>query len=121
MHFTFFNVESILVFNSTFVVVCSANSYPFGLPFRSKHLPIDILKFLVTSLSNMDNKFVFILVYEDGALARSYEFMRTCHNMYVIVQTIGGYASSIDAKSESLNMTLSDTEIALILNSNNMK
>ena len=50
MDFSFFNVESIRVFTSTFLAICSATSYPFGLPSRSKRPPLDILSFLVTTL-----------------------------------------------------------------------
>ena len=94
MDFAFFNVESIREFTSTFVDICSATSYPFGFPSISKHPPLDILNFLVTTLKNQDKKVTFIRVDEYGALARSLEFMRTCHNMNIIVQTTGGDASS---------------------------
>ena len=79
--------------------LCSATSYPFGLPSRSKRPPLDILKFLVTTLRNQDKKFASIRVDEDGALDRSSEFMRTCHNMNIIVQTTGGDDSSLNGKS----------------------
>ena len=54
--FSFFNVERICGFTSTFVDICSATSYPFGLPSISKRPPIDILKFLVATLRNQDKK-----------------------------------------------------------------
>ena len=50
--FSFFNVESIRGFNSTFLAICSTNSHPFGFKSRSKHPPLDILKLLVTTLMN---------------------------------------------------------------------
>ena len=74
-------------------------TYPFGLPSISKRPPLDILKFLVTTLRNQDNKVAFIRVDEDGALSRSSEFMRRFHNMNIIVQTTGGYAYSLNGKS----------------------
>ena len=116
MDFAFFNVESIRGFTSTFVAICSATSYPFGFPSRSKRPPLDILKFLVTTLRNQDKKVAFIRVDEDGALARSSEFMKTCHNMNIIVQTTGGYASSLNDKSESPNKTLANITRALLMN-----
>ena len=67
MDFAFFNVESILRFTSTFEDVCSATSYPFGFPYRSKRLPLDILKFIVATLRNQDKKVSFIIVDEDVA------------------------------------------------------
>ena len=92
MDFEFFNVESIHRFTSTFVAICSATPHPFGLPSRRKYLPLDILKFIVPTLRNKDDKFAFIRFYEYGALKRSYEFMKTCNNMNIIVQTTGGDA-----------------------------
>ena len=71
MDFAFFNVESIRGFTSTFVAICSATSYPFGLPSRNKRPPLDILKFLVTTLRNQYKKVALIRVDEDGALDRS--------------------------------------------------
>ena len=68
MDFAFFSVESICGFTSTFVDICSATSYPFGFPSRNKRPPLDILKFLVATLRNQDNKFAFIRVDEYRAL-----------------------------------------------------
>ena len=42
---------------------------------------------LVITLRNQDNKVAFIRVDEDGALARSSEFMKTFHKINNIVQT----------------------------------
>ena len=72
--------------------ICSAALYPFGFPYRSKLPHLEILKFIVTILRNQDNKVAFIRVYEDVALSISSEFMSTCHNMNVMVQTIDGDA-----------------------------
>ena len=99
MDFSFFNGEIIRVFNSTFVAICSATSYPFGFPSRIKRPPFDILKFLVTTLKNQDKNVAFIKVDEDVSLARSSEFMKTCYNMNITVQTTGVYASSLNGKS----------------------
>ena len=93
MYFAFFNVEIIRGFTSTFVAVCSATSHPFGFPYIRKRLPPDIIKFIVTSLMNQDKKVAFIPVDEDGALEISPEFMKTCHNINIIVQTTSIYAS----------------------------
>ena len=96
MDSAFFNVESIRRFNSTFVAICSDNSHPFGFPSRSKHPPLDTLKVFVTKLRNQYKKVALIRVDEDGALSISSEFMSTRHNMNIIVQTIGGDASSLN-------------------------
>ena len=118
---TFFSVERIFGFNSNVVAICYATSYPFGFPYRSKRPPLDILKFLVTALSNQDKKVAFILVDKDGALSISSELMNTYHNMNIIVQTTGGDASSLNSKSGSPNKTLANNTRSLLLNSSHKK
>ena len=115
--FTFLNVDSIRGFTLNFVAIWYATSYPFGFPSRSKSPPLDILKFPVATLKNQDKKVAFIRFNEYGALARSYEFMKTCHKMNIIFQNTGGYASSLNGKSEIPNKTLADIKIVPILNS----
>ena len=43
-----------------------------------------------------NKKVALVRVDGDGAVARSSEFMKTYHNMNIIVQTTGGYASSFN-------------------------
>ena len=121
MDFMFFNVESIRGFTSTFVAICSATSYPFGFPSRSKIPPLDILKFLFTSLRNQDKTVAFIRVDEYRALARSSEFMKTCHNMSIIFQTTGGDTSFINGKRKIPNKTLANITRDLLMNSSHKK
>ena len=121
MGFEFFNIESIPRFTSTFVAICSATSYPFSFPSRSKRSPPDILIFLVITLSNQDNKVAFILVDEYISLEISYGFNETCHNMNITVQTSGGDAYSLNGKSKSPNKTLANITRALLLNSSHKK
>ena len=113
--------SEICEFNSTFVAICSATSYPFGFPSRSKRPPLYILKCIVTTLRNQDKKVAFIRVDEDGAPARSSESMKTCHNMNIIVRTTGGDASSLNGKIKSPNKTLANIKRAIFLNSSHKK
>ena len=99
MDFSFFNVEIIRGFTSTFLAIHSATSYPVEFPFRIKLLPLDILKFMFNTLSNQDKKVALVRVKKNGALARYSESMRECHKMNSIVQTIGWCASSLNSKS----------------------
>ena len=46
---------------------------------------------------------------EDGKLERYSEFMRTCHNINIIVQKNDEYAYSHNGKSEVSNKTLANT------------
>ena len=89
--------------------------------FRSKSPPLDILKLFFATFRNKDNKVSFILVVEDGALETSSEFMKTCHNMNIIVHTTGEYSYSLNGKIESPNNTLDNITRALLLNSSYRK
>ena len=115
--FSFFNIKSIRGFTSTFVAVCYATSHPFEFPPIRKIPPLDILNCIFTALRNQDKKSAFIRVDEYGEISRSSEFMKTCHNMNIIVQTTGGYASSINVKSENPDRKLSNITRDLLLNS----
>ena len=90
---------------------------PFVFPYRSKRLPLDILIFLVTTLINKYNKVSFIKIDEYGALERSSEFMKTCHNTNIIVQSPGEDASYLIGKNKIPNKTLDNIKRALLLNS----
>ena len=116
MDFVFSIVESIHELTSTFVAICSSTSYPFVFPSRRKCPPLDILKFLVTTLSNQDKKVAFFWVDEYGELARYSEFMKTCHNMNIIVQNTGGDASSLNGKNEIPKKTLDNITRYILLN-----
>ena len=52
---------------------------------------------------------------EDVALEISYEFMRTCHNMNIIVQNTGGDESLLNGEIKTPNKKLANTTIALLL------
>ena len=103
MNFEFLNVESIRGFTSTFLAICSATSNPFGFPSKIKLPHLDIVKFLVTTLSNQDKKVALIQVDECGSLARYSEFMSICHNTNIIVKNTGGDTLSLNSKIRSLN------------------
>ena len=68
-----------------------------------------------------DKKVAFIKVDEDGTLARSSEFMRTCHNMNIIVQITVVDASSLNGKIKPPNKTLDDTTGDFLLRSSHKK
>ena len=54
---------------------------------------------------------------EYGALARSSEFMRTCYNMNIIVQTTGEYSSSLNGKRKIPDKTPDNITRSLLMNS----
>ena len=117
MDFVFFNVEIIHDFTSTFVAICSATLYPFVFLYRSKWPTLDILKFLVNTLMNQDNKFALIQVDKYAALARYFGFIKLFYNMNIIVQTTGGYTSSLSGNIYILNKTIVNIIRALMMNS----
>ena len=117
MDFSFLNAEIIRVFTLNLLAVWSSPSYPFVFPTRIKRRTFDILKLISTALSNQYNKFAFIIVDKDGALARSSGFISKCHNMNIVVQTTGGYESLLNGKSEIPNKTLANITGSLLINS----
>ena len=101
MDFSFFNVEIIRGFTTTFFTIYSNTSHPFIFPPRSKSPPLDILKCIAATLRNQDEKVALIWVNEDGALEMYSELMKKFHNMNIIVQTKVGDASSLNFKIEN--------------------
>ena len=67
-------------------------------------------------MRNQDKKVAFIRVDEYGALARSSESMKTCHNMNITVQNTTVDASYPNGKSKTPNKTLDNITRALLLN-----
>ena len=119
--FFVFGVEIIREFTLTFVDICYDTSYPFGFTYRNKNPPLEILKFLVTTLRNQDKKVALVQVDEDVALIIYSELMRTCHNMNIVVQTTGGYVYSINGKPERPHNTLAIIKKALLINSSHKR
>ena len=78
---------------------------------------IDLLNFLFATLRNQDKKVAFIQIDEDGALTRSSGFMKTFHNMNIIVQTKCGDASSLNGKMVIPNNTLYNITRAILVKS----
>ena len=121
MYFTFFNVEIICGFALSFVYIYYATLYPFIFPSIIKRLPLEILNFIVTTLRNQDKKSSFIRVDEYISLARSSEFIKTCHNINIIVENTVGDSYSLNGKIEMPNKTIYNITSALLLNSSHKK
>ena len=90
---------------------------PFWVYINNECPPLDIIKFLVTTLRNQDNKVSFVQFDEYGELSRSSEYISTCHNIIILFQTTGGDASYINGKSESYDNTLANITRYLLLKS----
>ena len=76
---------------------------------------------MVATFRNQDKKVAFIRVDEYGALERYSEFVRTCHNINIIVQTIGGDESSLNCNRKITNKTLYNIIRVLLTNSSHKK
>ena len=64
MDFSFFNVEIINLFTSTFVEMCLSTSQPFEFPSIGKNPTLETMEFIVTKLINNDKKVLLITVYD---------------------------------------------------------
>ena len=97
--------------------ICYATSYPLEFPIRIKCPLLENLNFIVTKLKNQDKKVASMRFDEDGELAISSEFIKTCQNINNIVQTTGGDKSSLSGKSEIPNITHAFIKTDLLLKS----
>ena len=84
MYFAFFNVEIIRGFTSIFLAIWSATSYPFGFPSRSKHSPLDILKFPVTTFRNQDKKVSFMTCSSPRCPIRSHSLVFSENSLLIV-------------------------------------
>jgi hypothetical protein len=103
MDFNIYNITSIRGFVATFDAVCCSTSYNFSFPTRSKAPPLEIVRWLISTIRNMGFQVVFIRVDEDRALARSAEFCSLIVDLNCVLETTGGYNSENNGKVESQN------------------
>ena len=106
--FSFFTMKSIRGFTCGLDVACAATSYPFAFPTKSKVPPIDILRWLMSSLRSLGHVINFIRVDEGGELANSSVFAEFVFKNNCILQTTGGGNSTNNGIVERGNRTKAD-------------
>ena len=103
MDFAFMPQTSIRGFTSFLSVKDAATNYTWIFLSRNKRPPLDVLTFFISILKKEQRIIRYVRVDEDGALANSTEFCKLLILHHITLQTTGGYASSLNGKSESLN------------------
>ena len=88
---------------------------------RRKILPLAILKFLVTKLSNQDNKVSFIGVDKYEELPKSSACMWPCNRVNITIERKAGYVSSLNGRIKRPNITLANTKRSIMMKSSNKK
>jgi len=119
MDFAFMPVTSIRGFTSFLSIKDAATNYTWIFLSRNKRPPLDILSFFISILKKEKKIIRYVRVDEDKALANSTAFCKLLLTHNIILQTTGGYASSLNGKSESLNKVAKHT-VSTILSSANM-
>ena len=105
--FTFFNETSIRGFTSALVIVEATERMVFFFPCRHKNPPIDLVLFFFSWLRRHGVPVADIRSDEDGAFVRSTEFCKILYkSLGIVLQSTGGYASTINGKAESPHMTI---------------
>ena len=115
--FSFSDVASVRGFVALFTLIDCSTRYPFGFPCRNKSAPVDIMRWLQAVLTKQDRPITFLRVDEDGALARSTEFLFTCYELGIVVQTTGGYSSWSNGVGERPNRTIFTRVHVMLLSS----
>ena len=104
--FTFFNTTSLRGFTSALMFVEATERYCWFFPTRSKRPPIELVLFFITYLRRQGLPINNIRTDEGGEFACSEEF---CKMLYkgagTVLETTGGYASTINGMAESPNKT----------------
>jgi hypothetical protein len=103
--FSFFGTTSIRGFTSALDVTCGSTSYPIGFPTKSKSPPLEIVRWVISTLRSMGFEVTFIRVDEGGELARSAEFCSLIVSLSCLLQTTAGGNSSNNGRVERSNRT----------------
>ena len=119
MDFAFMPVTSIRGFTAFLSIKDAATNYTWIFLSRNKRPPLDILSFFISIMKKENRTIRYIRVDEDKALANCTAFCKLLLLHNITLQTTGGYASSLNGKSESLNKVAKHT-VSTILSSTNM-
>jgi len=103
MDFAFMPETSIRGFTAFLSIKDAATNYTWIFLSRNKRPPLDVITFFISILKKEHRTIRYIRVDEDGALAQSTAFCKLLLLHTITLQTTGGYASSLNGKSESLN------------------
>ena len=102
MDWLIFNTESCRGFKTELLITETVTRQKWGFPTRSRSAPIEQIKYFVGHLCLIGYTVGDVRVDEDGSLARSTEFMKTCiDELKLVVQTTGGYNSENNGMVES--------------------
>ena len=110
MDFGFYNVKSVRGFSSFLSVDCVQTKYSFAFCTRRKRSPIDIIRWILSTLSKLDKQVNFVRFDEGGELARCEELNGMLVDEFnVVMQTTGGYASHLNGVTECGHMSTSNS------------
>jgi len=120
MNFAFMPVTSIRGFTALLSIKDAATNYTWIFLSRNKRPPLDILSFFISIMKKENKSIRYIRVDEDKALANCTAFCKLLLLHNITLRTTGGYASSLNGKSESLNKAAKHTVFIILSSSTNM-
>ena len=110
MDFAFMNVKSIRGFSSYLSCDCVHTKYSFTFCTRHKRSPVDIIRWILSTLAKLDKPVNFVRFDEGGELARCEELNKALVEEFnIVMQTTGGYASHLNGITERGHRTTCDS------------
>ena len=100
LDFLLCSIANIRGFTSALDALCPSTPCPWDFPTRSNRSPISIVLWLIRIINNQGKTAHSFRVDENGALARSSEFLKIIFELGVTIETIGGRESSSNCKVE---------------------
>jgi len=109
MDFAFMNTQSIRGFTSYLSCDCVVTKYSYRFCTRNKRAPVDVIRWIISTLRSQGKKIHFVRFDEGGELARSYDINKMLVEEFkVVMQSTGGYASHLNGITERGHRTDSD-------------
>ena len=119
LDFTFFNVVSCRGFTSALIIVEATTRKLWFFPTKHKAPPLDLCLFFFNHLQRQGVPVLQLRGDEDGAFIGNTEF---CGTMYkscgLVMESTGGYASTINGKAESPHRTTKKTIRSMLMGAN---
>ena len=118
MDFAFFSCTSIRGYVAYFSVTCQATGYGFVFAVPNKRPPLGLITWLTETLKRQGRPISFVRFDEGGELARSQQVCDLLIKLNIVMQTTGGYSSSLLGKDERQHRTIAEMITSMLYTAN---
>ena len=118
MDFGYFSTTSIRGYCAYFSVTCQATGYGYIFPVPNKRPPLSLIAWITETMKRIDRQIYFVRFDEGGELARSQQVCQLLTSLNIVMQTTGGYASSLLGKDERQHRTLAEMITSMLYTAN---